>query len=95
MSCQRGCAVIKVEKDWFLLIAWCEHGDLTPNQANAYGPFVTQEDAEDYIDHFSNPGGVNVYKYAKLSDAPVNYQLLVKHNLTAPKQQNCYGGYYF
>lgn len=59
MSVQRACAIIETKPDqWYLLLAHQEHGELRPGEATAYGPFLTSEAAEAYLDdNFSNPGG--------------------------------------
>lgn len=43
---------------WWLDLANREYGD--EDDATTYGPFRTEDDADDYIRNFSNPGGLSV-----------------------------------
>ena len=64
MSVQRECAFIEYRPGkWYLLLGRDEHDDLTPYTADAYGPFSTYENAEEYLSNFSNPGGFYVDRY--------------------------------
>ena len=65
MSCQRECGIIETSPGkWYLLLAHHEYGELNPHEASAYGPFKTEDAADDYLrDYFSNPGGLWVEEY--------------------------------
>ena len=55
-SMQRHCAMYKAsDGKWYMELADHEYADY--EEANTYGPFSSQEQAMDYLDNFSNPGG--------------------------------------
>jgi len=64
MSVSRECAFVEYKPDkWYLLLARDEHDELYPGEADAYGPFSTYEDAQGYLENFSNPGAYWVHRY--------------------------------
>lgn len=78
MSQQRECAIVGMHKDeWYLLISMHEYGQLQDYDACAYGSFLTEKAAEDYIDNFSNPGGWNVYRVS--DHKPERFKQLIKN----------------
>ena len=55
-STPRYCRVYKTDQgNWYLELAPHEHGER--DDAYTYGPFRNEDDAFDYTNHFSNPGG--------------------------------------
>ena len=60
MSMSRHCAIYKSRGPQY----WLELADeeyAGRDQAFTYGPFNTEKDAEEYLDRFSNPGGIDYY----------------------------------
>jgi hypothetical protein len=63
-SMQRHCAIYKAKnKKWYMELADDEYGE--QYDATTYGPFNTFKAVEDYLDQFSNPGGMNIDKSGK------------------------------
>jgi len=55
-SMQRHCDMyLASDGKWYMELAAHEYGD--QHEADAYGPFPTQEACIDHLDNFSNPGG--------------------------------------
>ena len=56
MSTMRHCEVYKADNDkWYLELGNQEYAG--PEDSTTYGPFKSEEAAEEYIGNFSNPGG--------------------------------------
>lgn len=63
-SMSRHCMIYKDKKgDWWLELANREYGD--QNDATTYGPFDSEDQADDYIRNFSNPGSVYIDRSGK------------------------------
>ena len=63
-SVQRYAGIYKAkDKKWYLDLADDEYGEY--EDSNTYGPFVTQEKADEYLDNFSNPGGMSIDRSGK------------------------------
>ena len=63
-SMSRHCAIYKTKDgSWYMELASDEYGE--SEEADLYGPFASEEDAYKYLDHFSNPGSVNVNNSGK------------------------------
>lgn len=60
MSMSRHCGIYKAtDLKWYMELAEEEYGD--SSDADCYGPFDSQEDADKYLsDNFSNPGGLDL-----------------------------------
>jgi len=58
-SLQRYCLIYLANNNkWYLELADNEHGER--RDATTYGPFETEDKADNYINNFSNPGGYHV-----------------------------------
>lgn len=58
-SMQRDCRIWKAKDGkWYMFLADEEHGEEPDGQY--YGPFSSQQGAEDELDKHSNPGGFSV-----------------------------------
>jgi len=65
MSLARACVIAESKPNtWYLMLARQEHGTLADPNAEAYGPFKSEEKATEYLKNFANPGGVSVKEYA-------------------------------
>ena len=69
---QRTCTVVEVTDrgGWYLFLSRQEYGELTPSEADCFGPFGSEKETRRYLrDHFGNPW-IAIYKdrtYAQLS----------------------------
>lgn len=58
MSMSRHCAIYKtVEGEFYLELADREYAGY--EESDLYGPFSSETAAEEYLDNFSNPGGID------------------------------------
>jgi len=56
-SVSRHCAIYKAkDRKWYLELANKEYGEY--EDSTTYGPFSSEDDAENYLRNFSNPGGL-------------------------------------
>lgn len=63
-SMQRYCSIYRAKNNkWYLELADREYGDR--DDATTYGPFDSEDEAEKYINNFSNPGGWMSYGSGK------------------------------
>jgi len=66
-STQRYCHIYKSKSGkWWLELAPNEYGE--QHQAFTYGPFASENEADDYINEFSNPGAVSYDRSGKQKD---------------------------
>lgn len=61
MSVSRHCSIVHVESNntYYLELADEEYAGY--EDANLYGPFKSEAEAEEYLYRFSNPGGIDFY----------------------------------
>jgi len=88
-SMQRYCNIYKAKnKKWYLELADQEYGEYY--DATTYGPFNSMENAEDYLDNFSNPGGLGI---DDSGDTPTPKKSPNGKPIQKPQTQRRYGGY--
>ena len=64
-SMSRHCFIYKAKNGkWYMELAPDEYGE--QHSADLYGPFNSEEAADDYLDYFSNPGGLSLDKSGKM-----------------------------
>jgi len=88
-SMSRHCFIYKAKNgSWYMELADDEYGE--QYDSDLYGPFNSQQAADDYLDNFSNPGGIYYDKKGKMKvpkKAPNGSAII------SPKKSK-FGGYY-
>jgi hypothetical protein len=79
MSMSRECHIVYLgsKEKFYLFLAVREHGDIREHEAECFGPFDSREDAEAYLDGFSNPGGITFYIVCDATQLPLDHQKLL------------------
>jgi len=88
-SMQRHCFIYKArDGKWYMELADREYGER--EEATTYGPFGSEDDADDYLDNFSNPGGYGVDSSGKL---PAPKKSPNGRPVVRPSRGGGYGGF--